>query len=595
MSQPPGRPDAPPSPMRVLTGTPVSPGYGEGVVFLYRRREHLFSAAARAAPRGDPAAEIERMESARAAARLELEALARSLTESYDLNHGDIFHAHFLILDDDLLIGLIRDRTIKGRSAEAAVAEAIAEVEAMFRGQSDPYLRERAADVRDVGARILRHLVDRQHHPFADLRDSAVIVADELYPSDTVFLTRSQVRAIVTERGSENSHAAILSRAFGIPAVTGVVGVLNLCAPGDPISVDGETGRVVLHVEGREQADYARRARGYRVAVEEIRELPSRAVTRDGVEILLQANVDREEDIDLAVARGAAGIGLLRTEMLYLGTGGRATERYLEEVFRRAARRMGDRPVNVRILDLAADKVLPLAADAPLAGAAIADCGVHYALTHPELLRPLLRAILSAADDGNLRILLPGVTGVAEIEAFRGFMEGVEDEIQDERGGVPRQVPVGAMIETLPALLMFKDIAESTDFLSLGTNDLLRHLFGRERGRVRETMYEPSLLRAIDAGVRIAEESGREMSICGEIAGEPVFTALLVGLGLRRLSMSPERLPEVRYNVSCMRADDAAGLARRTLALKTAGEVERCLREQVDPWHQLLRTRERGE
>jgi phosphoenolpyruvate-protein kinase (PTS system EI component) len=387
--------------MRVLTGTPVSPGYGEGLAFPYRRREHLFSAAARAAPQGEPAIEVQRMESARAAARLELEALARSLQENYDLSHGDIFHAHFLILDDDLLIGLIRDRTAKGHSAEAAVAEAIAEVEAMFRGQSDPYLRERAIDVRDVGARILRHLVDRQHHPFINLRDAVVIVADELYPSDTLFLTRSQVRAIVTEHGSENSHAAILSRAFGIPAVTGVVGILDLCAPGDPISVDGESGRVVLHVEGREQADYARRARGYRVAVEEIRELPSRTVTLDGVEVLLQANVNREEDIEVAVARGAAGVGLLRTEMLYLGAGGHVSESHQEDVFRHVARRMGDRPVNVRILDLAADKVLPLSGGAPLAGAAIADSGVHYALAHPDLLRPQLRAILRAADDGN--------------------------------------------------------------------------------------------------------------------------------------------------------------------------------------------------
>ena len=581
--------------MRVLTGTPVSPGYGEGTVFPYRRKEHLFAAAAGRAPQGEPALEAQRVESARSAARLELEALARNLNENYNLNEGHILHAHFLILDDPQLIGLIRDRTTKGHSAEAAVAEAISEVEDRFRSLPDPYLRERAIDVRDVGARILRHLVDRQRHPFARLPDSAVIVADELYPSDTLFLTRSQVRAIVTERGSENSHAAILSRAFGIPAVSGVDGILDLCAPGDPISVDGESGRVVLHVEKREQSDYARRARGYRVAVDEIRKLPSRAVTLDGVEVLLLANVDREADIEVAVDQGASGIGLLRTEMLYLGGGGQVAEGYQEAVFRRAARRMGDRPVNVRILDLAADKVLPLSGDAPLPGAAVADSGVHYALAHPEILRPQIRAILCAADDGNLRILLPGVTGVSEIEDFRRFMESVANELRSQRGRLSRRLPVGAMIETLPALFMLKDIAESTDFLSLGTNDLLRHLFGRERGRVQETMYEPSLLRAIDAGVRLANESGREMSICGEIAGEPVLTTLLVGLGLRRLSMSPERLPEVRYNVSRVRADETFELARRALELKSAREVERCLREQVDPWHQLLRQREQEE
>lgn len=595
MSQSPGHPGTARSPMRVLTGTPVSPGYGAGAVFPYRKRDYLFSAAARAAPQGEPAVELQRVESARAAARLELEAIARNLRENYSLNEGDIFHAHFLILEDDLLIGRIRDRTAAGRSAEAAVAEAIAEVEEMFRRQPNPYLRERSVDVRDVGARILRHLVDRQHHPFAQLSDSAVIVADELYPSDTVFLTRRQVRAIVTERGSEDSHAAILARAFGIPAVTSVVGILDLCGPGDSISVDGETGRVILHVEGREEDDYARRARGYRVAVEEIRERPSPAVTLDGVEMVLEANVDREEDIDVAVARGAAGIGLLRTEILYLDEGRHVTEGYLEAVFRRVATRMGDRPVNVRILDLAPDKVLPLSGDVPLAGAGVAEGGVHYALAHPDILRPQLRAILRAADEGNLRILLPGVVGVTEIEAFRSLMDTIADDLRRERGRAPRRVPLGAMIETVPGLFMLEDIAKHVDFLSLGTNDLLRHFFGRERGRVKETVYEPSLLRAINAARRLAAEADREIGICGEIAGEPAFTALLVGLGLRRLSMSPERLPEVRYNVSRIRTSDAVALARRALELKSAGEIERCLREHVDPWHQLVRTREEGE
>lgn len=595
MSQPPGHSGKDSSPMRVLTGTAVSPGYGEGIVFPYRRREHLFSAAASTTPQGAPAVEFQRVESARTAARLELEALTRTLKEHYDLNEGNIFHAHVLILEDDRLIGLIRDQTGKGRSAEAAVAEAIAEIEAMFRSQSNPYLRERSVDVRDVGARMLRHLVDRHHHPFGELGNSAVIVADELHPSDTVFLTRSQVRAIVTERGSENSHAAILARAFGIPAVTGVVGILDLCRPGDPISVDGEAGRIVLRVEGCEQSDYARRAQSYRSAIEEVRELSSRAVMLDGVEILLQANVDREEDIEVAIARGAAGIGLLRTEILCLVEGGQATESRQEEVFRHIARRMGDRPVNVRIFDLAPDKVLPMSGDVPLPGAALAYGGVHYALAHPDLLRPQLRAILRAADHGNLRVLLPGVTGVAEIEAFRRLMERVADELRSERGRAPRLVPVGAMIETLPALFMLSDIMEISEFLSLGTNDLLRQLFGRERRQVKETMYEPSLLRAIDTAVRASEEKGCEMSICGEVAGEPVFTALLVGLGLRRLSMSPERLPEVRYNVSRIRTSDAAALARRTLALKSADQVERCLREHVDPWHQLVRKREEEE
>jgi phosphoenolpyruvate-protein kinase (PTS system EI component) len=186
------------------------------------------------------------------------------------------------------------------------------------------------------------------------------------------------------------------------------------------------------------------------------------------------------------------------------------------------------------------------------------------------------------------------VIGVAEIEAFRRVIETVGDDLRNERGWAPRRVPLGAMIETVPALFMLEDIAAHVDFLSLGTNDLLRHFFGRERGRVTETAFEPSLLRAIDTARRLAAKHDREIGICGEIAGEPAFTAVLVGLGLRRLSMSPERLPEVRYNVSRIRAGDAATLARRVLALQGAREIERHVREHTDPWHDLVRTREEG-
>ena len=577
--------------MRVLLGTPASPGYGEGVVFRYRRREYLYSAA-RSRPGSDRKTELRRMEAARQGARLELKALVRNLQDLYSLEEGQIFQAHFLILDDDHLTGLIRERIDKGRSAEAAVAEAVEEIEEIFSQQANPYLRERSSDIHDVGSRILNHLVDRRHHPFAELPDCSIIVADELLPSDTVFLVRGKVQAIVTERGSQTSHAAILSRAFGIPAVTGVTGIMNACRTGEAMAVNGETGRVVLGLEGRERADYGRRARGYRVAVEEIHKRPDRAVTLDGVEVSLLANVDREDDIDAALDGGAAGIGLLRTEILYLAEGGHASEGRQEEVFRYAARRMAGHPVNVRIVDAGPDKPLSLSGDTPLAGAAIPDCGLHYALAHPEILRPQLRAILRAADDGNIRILLPGITGVDEIEAFHRLLQAVADELRSERGRSLSPLPVGAMIETPSAVFMLEDIANSVDFLSVGTNDLLRHFFGRERGRVKETGCEPSLLRAVDMIVRAAAKTDREIAVCGEVAGDPAYTSILLGMGVRRFSMSPPRLPEVRYNISLVRESDAKLMASRALLLRSSLEIEKLALGNVDPWHRLLLLRE---
>lgn len=538
----------------------------------------------------DSATELRRVEAARRTARRELEALGRSLKEGYGLEEGHIFHAQFLMLEDDLFTGLIRDEVAKGRSAETAVVEAVRQIEAMFRRQVDPYLRERSVDVHDVGARVLAHLVDRCSHPFARLPDAAVIVADQLLPSDTVFLERGRVNAIVTAQGSANSHAAILARALGIPAVTAVEGILDACVHGEAIAVDGETGQVILHIEGQTQADYIERARYYRVAVEEARRVTGQSVTTvDGVGVALLANVDREGDIELAVERHAAGIGLLRTEFLYAAEGGDASEARQEAVYRHAAQRLAGRPITIRILDLAPDKVLFLSGDVPQVGAALSDRGVHYALAHPEVLRPQLRAILRAAAGGDVRILLPGVTGVTEINAFRALLRRTAAELGSETG----HVPVGAMIETPAALLMLDAIADGADFLSLGTNDLLCNLFGRERHRAKETACEPSFLRAIDLTIRAASAADKPLSICGEIAGAPAFTPLLVGLGIRQLSMSPERLPEVRYNVPRISAGDATALARRVLAMRSASEVERLLSQSVDPWHELLRGRDR--
>lgn len=573
--------------MRIFRGTPVSPGYGQGRAVLYQRREYLYSAAYSAAAE-DSATEVRRVEAARHAARSELDALARSLTKHYGLDEGDIFHAQRMMLDDDLFTGLVRDQVAKGRSAEAAVVEAVKQIEDMFRRQVNPYLRERAVDIHDVGARVLAHLLDKCTHPFARLPDAAVIVADQLLPSDTVFLERGRVHALVTAHGSENSHAAILARALGIPAVTAVEGILDACQPGDAVAVDGEIGQVIVHIEGKAQADYIRHAKSYRLAVEEARQIPGEsATTLDGVAVALLANVNREEDIDIAVERHAAGIGLLRTECLYLAEGGEASEVRQEAVYRQAACRLAGRPVTIRILDLAPDKTPSLSADLPQIGASLSDCGIHFALEHPDIIRPQLRAIVRAAAAGDLRVLLPGVTGVAEIARFRVLLE----EVTNGLGALPtsRRIPIGAMIETPAALLMLDAIAEHTDFLSLGTNDLLCHLFGRARHRAgKETAAEPSFLLALDLTVRAARARNKPLTLCGELAGEPAFTALLIGLGIRQLSMSPERLPEVRYNVSRVVTKEATTLAHRVLAVQSASEVEQFLSENVDPWHQLL-------
>jgi phosphoenolpyruvate-protein phosphotransferase len=577
--------------MRTFNGLPVSPGFGCGPAFVYRGTEGLFAAAeaTRAEP---PEVELRRFEEGLVSTRRELQSLRRRLEEEYGAAEARILGAQFLMLDDPVLVEAVRQRVRGGAtSAEAAVAAVVRGIEHQFAATEDPYLRERAVDVHDVGARILRHLADRAHHPLAHLPARVVIVADRLVPSDTIFLDRANVGAMVTERGSENSHAAILARALGIPAVTQVRGIVAECGNGEVIAVDGVTGLVIVRPEGEPIADYDRRERRYRATIDRLRGREERSVTRDGVAVRCMANVNRLEDVDTVKRCGAEGIGLFRTEFLFLSERGMASEAEQADVYGRLAAACGDLPVTIRTLDLAPDKLVPLADDLPLAHASIGERGVHYSLSHPEIFRPQLRAILRAAAHGNVRILLPMVTGVAEIREVRRLLDELRAELAAEGVAVERPVPVGAMIETPPAVLLARDIAAAADFMSVGSNDLLHYLFAADRqfqsGAVASE-FEPSLLRAIDVTVRAGGEAGKEVGLCGEMAGTPAMTSLLIGLGLRAFSMSPQRLAEVRYNVREIDAGKARQLAEEVLRLSTAEEVRRAVLAHADPWQRML-------
>lgn len=578
--------------MRTFVGFPVSAGYGHGRALVYRGTEDLFAMADETAT-GDSAVESRRFAEALPGARRELRAMSRLLEEEYGESEAHILSAHFLMLEDPVLLEGVRGR-IEGEhmSAEAAVVATVRDLERRFGEMSDPYLRERALDIRDIGARILHHLADRAHHPLARLPEGSVIVADRLLPSDTIFLDRAKVAGMVTERGGENSHAAVLARSMGIPSVTQVQGILTGVRTGDLMVVDGVAGRVVVDPDHRVAEDYARRARVYRASIEQVSgDAHAEPVTRDGVRVRLMANIGRPEDVQAAWDRGAEGIGLLRTEFLYLSHGRVASEDEQEAAYRQIALSCGDRPFTIRTVDPGPDKVLPLPEDIPLMHAAITERGVHYSLRHSDLFRPQLRAILRASRFANVRILLPMVTGVHEIHEVRRLIDELQSELRREGIRVQRRIEVGAMIETPPAVLMATEIARAADFLSVGSNDLLRYLFtGDWEGdrSEQETTFEPSLLRAIEMVVKAGETTGKEITLCGEMAGDPAFTALLLGLGLRVLSMSPERIPKVRYNIRQVETRQAAELAQNVIALPTAEDVRHFVLSHASPWHQLV-------
>jgi phosphotransferase system enzyme I (PtsI) len=576
---------------REFRGLAVSPGYGQGPAFVYRGTEDLFAAAAATESEGAER-ERRRFERALAATRREMEALRRRLREDYGRDAANVMHAQFLMLQDPDFIRRVERRLQReGASADAAVVGVAEEIERELAGVSDPYLRERALDVHDIGARLLRHLADRTHHPLARVPAGVVIVAERLLPSDTIFLDRAKVVAMVTERGSENSHAAILARGLGIPAVAQIRGITGAVRTGDPVVVDGLSGRVVVQPEGSQRDEYTRRARRYEASISEVRgAAPVESVSLDGQPVHLLANIAGVEDAEVARAAGAHGVGLLRTEFLYLAHGGQASEDEQYELYRRIGEIFGGRPVVIRTLDLGPDKIMPIADELPMAHAAITERGIHYSLRHPDLLVPQIRAIVRASRCGNLRILLPMVTGVDEVVRLRGLVDEVRGRLHREGERIDAPLPIGAMIEAPPAVLLAAEICRASDFVSIGSNDLLRYLFSGQwhEGRDEETSLEPSLIRAIDAVVRAASAAGKEVGLCGEMAGTTGFTCLLLGLGLRVLSMSSKRLPEVRYNVRQIDVRRCEALAQQALSLGTAAEIRALVAEHVDPWQRLL-------
>ncbi len=575
---------------REFRGLAVSPGFGQGPALVYRGTEDLFSTAAATESEG---AEREqgRLERALAATRREMEALRRRLQEDYGRDAAHIMHAQFLMLQDPDFVRRIGESLQKGGSADASVVDVVEKIEGEFAAVSDPYMRERAVDVHDIGARLLRHLADRTHHPLARVPSGVVIVAERLLPSDTIFLDRAKVMAMVTERGSENSHAAILARGLGIPAVAQIRGILAACRTGDPVVVDGLSGSVVVRPEGGQRDAYTRRARQYEASISEVRDsAPAVSVTLDGQTVHLLANVAGVQDAEVAHSAGAHGVGLLRTEFLYLAHGGQASEDEQYEAYRRIGEIFGERPVIIRTLDLGPDKIIPIADELPMAHAAITERGIHYALRHPELLVPQIRAVVRASRYGNLRILLPMVTGMDEVSRARGLVDEVCEQLRSEGERIEAPPPIGAMIETPPAILMAAEICRASDFVSIGSNDLLRYLFSGQwhEDRDEESSFEPSLIRAIDAVVRAAAAAGKEVGLCGEMAGTTGLSGLLLGLGLRVFSMSSKRLPKVRYNVRQTDVRLCRSLAERALLLTTAAEIRALVAEQTDPWQRLL-------
>ncbi|MBV8952915.1 MAG: phosphoenolpyruvate--protein phosphotransferase [Solirubrobacterales bacterium] len=559
-----------PDPGTLLRGLAASAGIALGPV---RRFSDQFVAPTERPSQGTEA-EWRRLESARQAARAAIEHDRDQVARRSSDSEAAIFTAHLALLADDALVRAAREEVERGASAETAWYESSSRIAAAWRAREDELLRERAADVEDVGRRVLAALAG-SGQPRA-LGGAGVLVVSELTPAEAASLPADLVRGIAAARGTATAHAAILARAFGIPAVVGLGPSVLALSEGSPVLLDGDEGTVLV-APTEEVMARARRERDAAVDRRRtaLRHASEPAVTRDGTRIEVAANVGDAGEAASVVELGADGVGLLRTEFLFLDRDQIPDEEEQAETLAAIAKALDGRPLIVRTLDVGADKPLPSLPLPAEQNPFLGRRGIRLSLDHPELFAAQLRAVLRVAAEHPVKLMFPMVATPGEFEAARSAVTQARSVT-----GVDTPLDVGIMIEVPSAALQAQQLASRADFFSIGTNDLTQYTMAAERGNERVGTLlsgpQPAVLRLVEAAVAGAGAHGRWVGVCGELAGDPAAAVLLVGLGVRELSMAPPLVPEVKQALRSVAIADAAEAARRALDARDSADARRC-------------------
>jgi phosphoenolpyruvate-protein phosphotransferase/dihydroxyacetone kinase phosphotransfer subunit len=565
----PAQPIAKPEAGTLLRGIAASAGIALGPAQHFEGR---FEAPPERPSEGADA-EWHRLESARGAARSAIEHDRDEVARRSTAGDAAIFTAHLALLDDEALVDAARSHVEAGAAAEAAWYSATEETARSWRALDDQLMRERATDVEDVGRRVLAELVEGE--PSTSIGAEGVLVVSELTPADAAGLDTDLVRGIAAARGTATAHAAILARALGLPAVVGLGEAVLAVDEGTPVLLDGSEGTVLV-APGEELVARAQRERA--LAAERRDRARARAaepaVTRDGVTIEVAANLGGAGGAAEAVELGADGVGLLRTEFLFLERPEIPSEDEQVRTLSEIAEGLDGRPLIVRTLDVGADKPLRALPMAPEANPFLGQRGIRLSLDHPALFATQLRAIVRVAAEHPLKVMFPMVATIAELEAARAAVAGA-----CESTGVDAPLEVGIMVEVPSAALQARQLAAAADFFSIGTNDLTQYAMAAERGNelVGDLLAgpQPAVLRLVGETVRGADAHGRWVGVCGELAGDPASAVLLVGLGARELSMAPPLVAEVKAALRSVTLADAADVARRALDARDSSEARR--------------------
>lgn len=508
--------------------------------------------------------------------------LEKRMAERLSQADAAIFHTHLMILEDRAMHQRLVNEIEEGHGARYAIEKVIGNYVEAFENMEDPYLRERAADMRDIGRRLLANLTGQAPHTL-HLKHPGILIAREILPSDMASLDHEQIRGIITEAGERNSHAVIMAKSLGIPALVGVRGALKKVAPEDHLILDANSG--LLHINpdshvtdeyGRLEEDAGRQLH----QIEKYRDLP--AQTRDGEKVILRANVGLVSDIDIARRNGAEGVGLYRTEFPYMIRPDFPSRDEQYQLYSRVVKEFDGLPVTIRTLDIGGDKALPYFRppheDNPFMGWR----SVRVSLDNPDIFRTQIEAILMAACHGQVKMLFPMISGMEEIRACKAVVEEARENLRKE--GVPfvDHVPLGMMVEVPAAVQLADRLAREVDFFALGTNDLIQYLLAADRNNPLVNRYydplHPAVLKVLNNIANIAQEQDKGLCLCGEMANDPLNLLALVGMGIREFSMAAPFIPRMKMMLSRISSVEAEKAARRVLDMTESTQVRACLK-----------------
>ena len=558
-----------------LHGSPVSQGFSQGKVSIIARRSRQRSISfeeVRSIPD-----ELKRLHIALEKAKIETLYMEKRISQALSEDDAAIFHAHLMILEDRGFISRIHELIEKEYGAARAVREAVDHYITVFSQMEDPYLRERSADMEDIGRRILDCL-DANGKNRVRLREKRIIIAEDIFPSDMATLDPNKIAGIVTERGDTNSHAAIMARSLGIPAVLGVEGLLKQIGVRDEVILDGNSGSIFINPDDKIRSEYHRLQQDFgarRRELDDLREIP--AATKDGVRVHLRANIGLVSDVRVALANGAEGVGLYRTEFPYMARTSFPDRQFQYRLYRKVLEGFAPLPVTIRTLDIGGDKGLPYFTfpheDNPFMGWR----SIRVSLERQDIFREQLAGILMASPYGSVSLMFPMISGIEEIRSIREILKEVEEELEREGHPFDRKIRLGIMVE-LPAAVQIADIlVREVDFFSIGTNDLIQYTMAADRNNPKVKSYfdpyHPAVLGSIRRVAEVAIRAGKGVSLCGEMAADPLNAILLLGMGITEFSLAAPAIPLVKQALGKVTLPHAKKIAQAALTLESTTEV----------------------